>query len=137
MLGVVSKGSLPSIGELTASVRRFSPFSIAHFVVVAAGLSAMAVFTVPGLQRATAIGLSIALWLCLAYFATDIAARAWITYRNSGATTNFSFPLRVIDCLTLFPVPVALLCGATPQTAWLLASLWILKLAQNSSSLEQ
>src|SRR5262249_6491087 len=49
----------------------------------------------------------------------------------------FSSARGVIDCITLLPVPVALLCGAPPATAWLFASLWVLKLAQNSSSLEQ
>src|SRR6266581_5122559 len=137
MRGVLSKSSLPSIGEITAPIRRFSPFSIARFFVVATGLSAMAAFTMPDLQRSTATWLSVTLWFCLAYFATEVGARAWIIYRNGSAANYFAFPLGVIDCLTLFPVPVALLFGVTPPTAWLLASLWVLKLAQNLSSLEQ
>jgi voltage-gated potassium channel len=122
---------------LTAPIRRFGPFSITRFLVVAIGLSAFAAFTMPDLQKSAATWLSATLWCCLAYFAVEAAARSWILYRNGAANSYFSSALGVIDCLTLFPVPLALLCGVTPPTAWLLASLWVLKLAQNSSSLEQ
>jgi voltage-gated potassium channel len=34
-------------------------------------------------------------------------------------------------------VPIALMCGVPPPTAWLLATLWILKLAQDSPGFQQ
>ena len=40
-------------------------------------------------------------------------------------------------CSACLPVPIALLCGAAPETAWLFASLWVLKLAQNSPGFAQ
>jgi voltage-gated potassium channel len=36
----------------------------------------------------------------------------------------------VIDILAVLPIPIALLCGVSAETAWLLASLWPLKLAE-------
>jgi len=42
-----------------------------------------------------------------------------------------------VDVLAVLPVPIALLCGLPPPTAWLFASLWVVKLAQYSSGFAQ
>lgn len=43
----------------------------------------------------------------------------------------------MVDLLGVIPVPVALLWGMWPPTAWLFASLWVLKLAQDSPGFAQ
>jgi voltage-gated potassium channel len=42
-----------------------------------------------------------------------------------------------VDLAALLPIPIALAFGVAEPTAWLLASLWILKLAQNSPGFAQ
>jgi voltage-gated potassium channel len=42
-----------------------------------------------------------------------------------------------IDLLGVVAVPIALLCGVQSTTAWLLASFWVLKLAQDSPGFAQ
>ena len=44
-------------------------------------------------------------------------------------TSTFCPTAGVIDIIAIVPVPVALLAGVPADTAWLLASLWVLKLA--------
>ena len=51
----------------------------------------------------------------------------WVQERQAG----------VIDVLSIVPVPLALVCGITPETAWLLAALWVLKLTQDSPGFAQ
>ena len=46
-------------------------------------------------------------------------------------------PAGIVDLLGILPVPLALAAGGPPPTSWLLASLWILKLAQNSPGFAQ
>jgi hypothetical protein len=57
--------------------------------------------------------------------------------RAERPTRHILSPSGLVDVFGVFPVPIALLCGAAPETAWLLASLWVLKLAQNSPGLAQ
>ena len=43
----------------------------------------------------------------------------------------------IIEFFAVFPVPIALAAGGAPHSAWLFASLWVLKLAQNSPGFAQ
>jgi voltage-gated potassium channel len=131
------KGALSGIAQYTAPLRRFGASSVAGIFVLAVGLSAMTVYTVPDLQRSADIWLSACLWCCLAYFAVETAMRAQAAYRAGGAWVYVFSPSGIVDLAGVFAVPIALICGAMPQTAWLLASLWILKLAQNSPGFAQ
>src|SRR5215467_9622183 len=81
--------------------------------------------------------LTACLWSCLAYFAIDGAIRANAALQGGKIWTHiFSFS-GLIDLVAVGAVPVALLCGVPSATAWLLASLWVLKLAQDSPGFEQ
>ncbi len=105
--------------------------------MIAVGLSAMTAYTMPDMQHAASLWLNACLWCCLAYFADR--------ERDPGPNRD---PRRlrqdyilsasaVVDVVCVIAVPVALMSGVSPPTAWLLASLWILKLAQNSPALAQ
>jgi voltage-gated potassium channel len=97
--------------------------------VLAAGLTAMTAMTVPDL-RAQAGGLITAvLWACLGFFALDLARKAKASLGSRGARNYFWSGTGAIDALAVLPAPLALLLGLPPETAWLFASLWLLKLA--------
>ncbi len=96
------------------------------YAVLVIGLVAMAAVTVPGVRAAW---IQVALWLCLGYFAAEIAVKIWRS-RHSGQPRAYLGSAGFWwDVLGVVPVPLALIAGLPPEKAWLLASLWILKLA--------
>jgi voltage-gated potassium channel len=131
----MSKGELSDLAYYTAPFRRFGASALGHYLILGIGLAAMTAFTVPATQKSAGIWLSACLWCCLAYFAMTSVVRVRAHGRREAPMRYFLSPSGIVDILIVFPVPIALLCGAEPATAWLLASLWILKLAQDSPGL--
>ncbi len=130
------KESWVQIAYYTAPLRRFGASSFARIVVIAIGLTAMTAYTVPQLQ-ATGAWLSACLWCCLAYFTIESLIHAGTAIRaGSGRQHAFSVSA-LVDIVCVVAVPIALTSGVAPPTAWLFASLWVLKLAQDSPALAQ
>jgi voltage-gated potassium channel len=100
-----------------------------RYFALIVGLAAMVTITVPGLNGGSRTWLTVVLWCCLVIFAGEIAIKSWRVSHTKGAR---NYPLTssgVIDVLAVLPIPFALLIGVPADTAWLLASLWLLKLA--------
>ena len=100
-----------------------------QYFALAVGLAAMVTITVPGLHAEARTWLTVVLWCCLGIFASEMAIKSWRASQTKG---NRNYPLTssgVIDVLAVLPIPFALLIGVPADTAWLLASLWLLKLA--------
>jgi voltage-gated potassium channel len=133
----MAKGALSNIAHYTAPLRRLGASSLARLVVLVIGLAAMTAFTIPELQKSASTWLSACLWCCLVYFAIEGAVRARLAARAEAARKYLLSLSGFVDLVAVFPVPIALICGVAPPTAWLLASLWILKLAQNSPGFAQ
>jgi voltage-gated potassium channel len=133
----MAKGALSNIAHYTAPLRRLGASSLARLAVLAVGLAAMTAFTIPDLQKSGSIWLSACLWCCLAYFAIEGAVRARLAARAERARKYLLSLSGFVDLVAVVPVPIALICGVPPPTAWLLASLWIVKLAQNSPGFAQ
>jgi voltage-gated potassium channel len=134
---VILKDAIGIIAQFTAPLRRFGASSLARVVILIVGLSAMTAYTVPALQSAAGVWLNACLWCCLAYFAVEAAIRLRTAIRAHLARSHllsFSF---FVDVICVIGVPIALLDGATAPNAWLLASFWVLKLAQNSPGFAQ
>jgi voltage-gated potassium channel len=133
----MSKGVPSKVTQYSAPLRRFRASALARYLVLAAGMMAMTAFTVPELGAAAGIWLNVVLWCCLAYFAVDGALRAEARWRAGKGRIYLISPPGIVDILCVLPVPIALACGVAPPTAWLLASLWVLRLAQNSPGFAQ
>jgi len=133
----MSKRALYNLSYYTGPLRRFSVLPVASYVVVAIGLVTMMAFTVPELREAQGFWLSVCLWCCLAYFLFESVMRFRAARRTGTAADRLFTPARCVDLLMVLPVPIALVCGAAPESAWLLASLWVLKLAQDSPGFAQ
>lgn len=101
---------------------------IMQYFVLAVGLGAMTAMTVPDLRARSGIWLAVILWCCLGFFAGELAVNAWPGAGSKGARNYLLTGAGAIDLLAILPVPAALLLGAHSNTAWLLASLWLLKL---------
>lgn len=125
------------LAKCIALLRRFGIWLPVRHLVVGVGLVAMASYTVPEWRRTAGPWLLGSLWCCLAFLGTESAVHLFRV--TSVAIQNRQLASRsgVIDLLVLLPVPVALALGVEPQSAWLLASLWSLKLAQNSFGVAQ
>ncbi len=97
----------------------------------------MTAYTIPDLQRSASLWLEACLWCCLAFFAVECAMRARTAYSAGEIKDYILSPSGIVDLVCVFAVPLALICGVASQTAWLMASLWVLKLAQNSPGFAQ
>ena len=117
--------------QYTGLVRRFAVSPVTRYVVLGAGLVGMTALTVPESRASFGLWLNIGLWLCLAYFAMDGVVRLSTARRTGPALHYLGTPAGIIDLVSIVPVPLALMCGVPPESAWLLASLWVLKLTQD------
>lgn len=125
------------VAQLTAPLRRFGASALARILILAVGLSAMTAYSVPALQASAGLWLGACLWCCLAYFAVDGALRARTAIRAGNAREHFLSLSFFVDVISVIAVPIALLYGASGPNAWLFATLWVLKLAQNSPGFAQ
>ena len=123
--------------HFAAPIRRFGASSLARISVLVLGLAALTAYTVPDLQREAGAWLSACLWSCLGYFAIDGVVRANAATRSGKIWPHICSVSGFIDLIAVMAVPIALLCGVPSATAWLLASLWVLKLAQDSPGFVQ
>jgi len=134
---VIFNDAIGTIAQVTAPLRRFGASSLARLLILTVGLSAMTAYSVPALQNPAGVWLEACLWCCLAYFAVDSALRARDALRAGNASGHFVSLSFFVDVVCVIAVPIALLYGATAPNAWLFASLWVLKLAQNSPGFAQ
>jgi voltage-gated potassium channel len=110
------------------SHRRFA-YRVVHYAVLAVGLAAMTAMTVPGVRAGWEFWIAVTLWCCLGFFAAELAINCLPRMQTKNARHYLRSTAGVIDLFAVLPIPLALLIGAPSQTAWLLASLWLLKLA--------
>jgi voltage-gated potassium channel len=110
------------VHDLTLLIARARPF------VLAIGMACVVLLTVPGQVIAPHRWIEVALWIFLLFFLVE-----WVTdkYERLSAPPPrpplFGF-MDVFYAAAVLPVPVAQLAGVAPETAWLLAALWLLKL---------
>jgi voltage-gated potassium channel len=131
------KGVFPSLAHYSAPLRRLGTSEPAQYLVLAAGLVAMTILTVPRARGAVGGWLIAILWCCLGYFAVQGAIRVREAARTGKAWSYLGSLPGLVDICAILPVPIALVCGLDQATAWLFASLWALKLAQNSPGFVQ
>ena len=136
-LEVSVKADVGKFAHLTAPIRRFGASNSARTAVLALGLAAVTAYTVPDLQRTAGGWLNACLWACLCYFTIDSGARAHAAIKAGNGWAHIFSVSALIDLLGVVAVPIALLFGVQAPTAWLLASFWVLKLAQDSPGFAQ
>jgi voltage-gated potassium channel len=121
----------------TGLVRRFAVSPVTRYAILGAGLLGMTALTVPESRASFGVWLNVGLWLCLAYFAIDGFIRLNAAAHTRTAVRYLGTPAGIIDFVSIVPVPLAIICGVAPESAWLLASLWVLKLTQDSPGFAQ
>jgi voltage-gated potassium channel len=103
-------------------------YRVLQYIVLAGGLAAMTATTTSNINPELRSWLAISLWCCLGLFACDLLVKSWPLSGTAGASNYLFSAAGLIDALAILPIPLALLIGVSPDTAWLLASLWVLKL---------
>jgi voltage-gated potassium channel len=109
----------------------------AAYVAVATGVVMMVLLTVDPAYEAAHRSVDMLLWACLAFFVFEwvvrlrhaVLARCGWAYALSGRG--------LVDAVAAAAVPLALILGANPKSAWLLGIFWMLKLVPGIPGLRQ
>ena len=107
------------------------------YVAVAIGVTMMVLLTVDPAYEAAHHWVDAVLWACLAFFVFEwvvrlrhavLAQRGW-TYALSGRG--------LVDAAAAAAIPLALMFGTNPKSAWLLGIFWMLKVVPGIPGLRQ
>lgn len=107
------------------------------YVAVASGVTMMVLLTVDPAYEAAHHWVDAVLWACLAFFVFEwvvrlrhavLAQRGW-TYALSGRG--------LVDAAAAAAIPLALMFGTNPKSAWLLGIFWMLKVVPGIPGLRQ
>ena len=102
-------------------------------VVLVVGLIGVAALTMPRMPNEDARWIEIVLWFCLFFYAADWAVDLTIWRQTPPPRSHLHWASQLANGLTVFAVPVALLAGLAPATAWLFAIVWLFKVPAAAS----
>jgi voltage-gated potassium channel len=109
----------------------------AAYVAVAAGTVMMLLLTVGPAHQAAPRWIEAALWLCLVFFVFEWVVRL----RHAlAAERGWGYVLStrgLVDAIGALAIPLALVAGVDPKTAWLLGAFWTLKVMPGIPGLRQ
>jgi voltage-gated potassium channel len=109
----------------------------AAYVAIAIGVAMMILLTVDTAYEAAQYWVEAVLWGCLAFFAFE-----WLVRLRHGflAQRGWNYALSgrgLVDAAGALAVPLAMMLGINPKTAWLLSVLWLLKVVPGIPGLRQ
>jgi voltage-gated potassium channel len=109
----------------------------AAYLAVTAGVFMMLVLTVAPAYEAAHHWVDAVLWACLAFFMFE-----WVVRLQDAiqARHGWSYALSVrglVDAVAAMAIPLALVLGADPKSAWLLGVFWVLKVVPGIPGLRQ
>src|SRR5882724_6175336 len=109
----------------------------AAYVAVTIGVAVMVLLTIAPAYEAAHHWVDGVLWACWAYFAFEWAVRL----RHVGQSQrSWAYALSgsgLVDAVGAIAIPLAIISGVEPKTAWLLAVLWVLKVVPGIPGLRQ
>ncbi len=128
--------AFPGLAEFAAATAGRN-MTKAAYVAVAAGVAMMVLLTVDPAYEAAHHWVDALLWGCLAFFVFEWAVRL----RHAVLTRRgWAYALSgrgLVDAVGALAVPLALVLGANPKTAWLLGILWMFKVVPGIPGLRQ
>src|SRR4051794_30220618 len=107
------------------------------YLAVALGMGAMVLLTMDAAYQAGSRWILGLLWGCLAFFVVEWAVRVQQAARTHRAAAYLTSGRGLLDTISAVAVPVALVAGAEPRTAWLLAVTWVVKVIPGVPGLRQ
>jgi voltage-gated potassium channel len=109
----------------------------AAYVAVSVGVLSMVLLTVNPAYETAHRWVDLLLWACLIYFVFEWVVRLRHMARQQRLALYMSSSAGLVDTVGALAVPVALILGAEPKTAWLLSVLWVLKVVPGIPGLRQ
>jgi voltage-gated potassium channel len=127
---------LPALALFAAQTAGRNMTKLAY-VAVTVGVSVMVLLTVAPAYEAAHHWVDAVLWACWAYFVFEWVVRLRHAALSQRGVAYAMSGRGLVDAAAAIAVPLALLCGTEPRTAWLLAILWVLKVVPGIPGLRQ
>jgi voltage-gated potassium channel len=109
----------------------------AAYAAVAIGVVMMLLLTVDPAYEAAHHSVDALLWACLAFFVFEWVVRLRHAFLLQRGWSYALSGRGLVDAVAAAAVPLALILGASPKTAWLLGVFWMLKVVPGIPGLRQ
>src|ERR1700732_5174880 len=109
----------------------------AAYLAVAAGVVMMIILTVDPAYEAAHHWVDAVLWACLAFFMFEWVVRLRHGFRTQRGWIYAISGRGLLDAVSAAAIPLALILGAGPKSAWLLGIVWMLKVVPGIPGLRQ
>jgi voltage-gated potassium channel len=109
----------------------------AAYAAVAIGVVMMLLLTVDPAYAAAHHSVDALLWACLAFFVFEWVVRLRHAFLLQRGWSYALSGRGLVDAVAAAAVPLALILGASPKTAWLLGVFWVLKVVPGIPGLRQ
>ncbi|MCP3461424.1 MULTISPECIES: cyclic nucleotide-gated ion channel [unclassified Bradyrhizobium] len=132
----MSKPLTPALAKFVAATAGRN-MTTAAYVAVTVGVVTTMLLTVDPAYEAAHHWANALLWACLAYFVFEWLVRLRHMARQQRLGVYLLSSSGLVDAIGALAVPVALVLGVEPKTAWLLSVLWVLKVVPGIPGLRQ
>lgn len=109
----------------------------AAYVAISTGVAMMVLLTVNPAYEAAHHWVDALLWACLAFFLFEWVVRLRHAFQAQRGWTYATSGRGLIDAAAAIAVPLAMILGVDPKTAWLLSIAWMLKVIPGIRGLRQ
>ena len=109
----------------------------AAYVAVATGVVMMLLLTVDPAYEAAHHWVDAMLWACLAFFVFEWGVRLRHAFMTQRGLAYVISGRGLVDAVAAAAIPLAIILGAQPKTAWLLGVFWMLKVVPGIPGLRQ
>jgi voltage-gated potassium channel len=128
--------AFPSLAQFVAATADRNMTKVGY-VAVTAGVAAMVLLTVDPAYEAAHRWIDAVLWACLAFFVFEWVVRLRHARRAHRGWEYTVSGRGLLDAVSATAIPLALILGASPKSAWLFGIFWMLKVVPGISGLRQ
>jgi voltage-gated potassium channel len=128
--------AFPALAQLAAATAGRN-MTKAAYVAISAGVLMLLLLTVDPAYEAAHHWVDAVLWACLAFFVFEWLVRLRDAFMTERGWSYALSGRGIVDAVAAAAIPLALVLGATPKTAWLLGVFWVLKVVPGIPGLRQ
>src|SRR5262245_11802662 len=111
--------------------------TLATYVSVITGTGILLFLTIDTAYEYTFQTIGGIIWLNIAYFVWEWAVRLRHAARERELRTYIRSGMGIVDAVSAIAIPLAILAGVEPRTAFLLGIVWLLKIAPDFTGFKQ
>ncbi|MGA7997553.1 MAG: cyclic nucleotide-gated ion channel [Bradyrhizobium sp.] len=127
---------LPALAQFAAATAGRN-MTKAAYVAIAIGFVMMLMLTVGPAYEAAHVWVDATLWACLVFFIFEWVIRLRHAFMSEHGWAYALSGRGLVDAVAALAIPLALVLGTEPKTAWLLGALWVLKVVPGVPGLRQ